>query len=194
MSCVDAGRTPGLFFPAAWASRCYLHVFGLTSDSFPSEQFPPSTNNLGREHSKSHVGLAQVLLILAVMVIPSAVQALEDWRKSLNWRWLVPIAPIVSFATLPELQPPLCVATIPLRGESMQTGKGSGAGAHRSRRWRVPVWQAPPCERLFPTSGRSRGRRPHGSEQRAAHRMQRGDSSGRVGDDEHGLRGHCRAP
>ena len=99
MSCVDAGRAPGLFFPAAWASRCYLHVFGLTSDSFPSEQFSPSTNNLGREHSKSHVGLAQVLLILAVMVIPSAVQALEDWRKSLNWRWLVPIAPIVRFAT-----------------------------------------------------------------------------------------------
>ncbi len=70
MSCVDAGRAPGLFFPAAWASRCYLHVFGLTSDSFPSEQFPPSTNNLGREHSKSHVGLAQVLLILTVMLNP----------------------------------------------------------------------------------------------------------------------------
>ena len=158
MSCVDAGRAPGLFFPAAWASRCYLHVFGLTSDSFPSEQFPPSTNNLGREHSKSHVGLAQVLLILAVMVIPSAVQALEDWQNSLNWRWLVPIAPIVIFATslsyirLWALQQSRCVE------RAWQTGEGSGAGAHRGRRWRVPVWQAPPCERLFPTSGRSRGR------------------------------------
>ncbi len=150
MSCVDAGRAPGLFFPAAWASRCYLHVFGLTSDSFPSEQFPPSTNHLGREHSKSHVGLAQVLLILAVMVIPSAVQALEDWQNSLNWRMAGANRSNRHFCYLPELHPPLGVATIPLRGESMQTGEGSGAGAHRVRRWRVPVWQAPPCERLFP--------------------------------------------
>ena len=143
--------------PAAWASRSYLYVSGLTSDSFPSAYTSPSTNNLGREHSKSHVGLVQVLLILSVMVSPSAMQALEDWQKSLNWNWLAPIDPIVNLCRLPSY---IRLWALQLWGCLERACKPMavfGAGAHRGVRRRVPLRQAPPCERIV--SPRCGGRR-----------------------------------
>ena len=46
-------------------------------------------------------GLAQVLLILAVLFHLSAMLALGDWRKSLNWGKMVVFAPIANFPMSP---------------------------------------------------------------------------------------------
>jgi len=90
-----------------WVPRCCLHTLGLTSDSLPSERLAHRMQTTWVKTLKiaCWVGSGpsdplRHVLLPSCLLLPSAMQALEDWQKSLNWRWVVTPAPIATFANL----------------------------------------------------------------------------------------------
>ena len=108
---------------------------------------------LGRGWVKiSFGGLVQVLLIRSVPVTPSAMQALGDWRKSLNWGTFARGSPIVTIRSIARLERTRRRKPRRLVGESVQTG-----GAHAFAAYRRACGVS--SGRLPPLSSRSSDRR-----------------------------------
>ena len=145
MTCYHCGHAPGLSASprgpsialSTWRENPFRHL---------GRRRPRPSPGSGLVQKFAFGGLVQLLLTSPSYILPSAVQARGDWRKSLNWRTLGEFHPTVTTALSVPCRQPLgaCIRRqAHARGELADGRRNPRDWAHR-RNSGSSSRQAPP--------------------------------------------------